>query len=122
MATLNRSLFYWWFVVLSTCRTVSLREIGHFRIGLDRMELALKQRLSSFSTELMSDLKRHAKRKETFYKATGRVVFDEFSPRNSKYIMDKLDRVLAQHDGFTDEELDFIINYDIKYRMGLGNE
>jgi hypothetical protein len=31
-------------------------------------------------------------------------------------------RVLAQHQkldgGFTDEELDFIINYDIKYRMG----
>ena len=27
-------------------------------------------------------------------------------------------RVLAEHYGFTDEELDFIINYDIKYRMG----
>lgn len=26
--------------------------------------------------------------------------------------------MLAQHYGFTDEELDFIINYDIKYRMG----
>jgi hypothetical protein len=25
---------------------------------------------------------------------------------------------LAQHYGFTDEELDFIINYDIKYGMG----
>ncbi len=25
---------------------------------------------------------------------------------------------LAKHYGFTDEELDFIINYDIKYRMG----
>jgi hypothetical protein len=28
--------------------------------------------------------------------------------------------VLAKHYGFTDEELDFIINYDIKYRMGRG--
>ena len=26
--------------------------------------------------------------------------------------------VLAERYGFTDEELDFIINYDIKYRMG----
>jgi hypothetical protein len=25
---------------------------------------------------------------------------------------------LAGHYGFTDEELDFLINYDIKYRMG----
>jgi len=30
----------------------------------------------------------------------------------------EIDRVLAPHYGFTDEELDFIINYDIKYRMG----
>jgi hypothetical protein len=33
-------------------------------------------------------------------------------------IIDEIDRVLAQHYGFTDEELDFITNYDIKYRMG----
>ena len=26
--------------------------------------------------------------------------------------------LLAKHYGFTEEELDFIINYDIKYRMG----
>ncbi len=31
------------------------------------------------------------------------------------------DRILAQHYGFTDEELDCIINYDIKYRMGRAN-
>jgi hypothetical protein len=30
--------------------------------------------------------------------------------------------VLVRYDGFTDEELDFIINYDIKYRMGLDSE
>jgi len=49
---------------------------------------------------------------------TGKVVYDEFYPRFSKPIIDEIDRVLAQHYGFSDEELDFIINYDIKYRMG----
>jgi hypothetical protein len=39
-------------------------------------------------------------------------------PKSSKPIIDEIDRVLAKHYGFTDEELDFIINYDIKYRMG----
>lgn len=29
-----------------------------------------------------------------------------------------LSLLLAKHYGFTEEELDFIINYDIKYRMG----
>jgi hypothetical protein len=52
------------------------------------------------------------------YKATGKVIYDEFYPKKSKPIIDEIDRVLAKHYGFTDEELDFIINYDIKYRMG----
>jgi len=33
-------------------------------------------------------------------------------------IIDEIGKVLALHYGFTPEELDFIINYDIKYRMG----
>jgi len=37
-------------------------------------------------------------------------------------IFDNIDQVLAAHYGFTDEELDFIINYDIKYRMGRDAE
>ena len=32
-------------------------------------------------------------------------------PKASKPIIDKIDTVLARHYGFTDEELDFIINY-----------
>ena len=36
----------------------------------------------------------------------------------SKHIMDQIDMMLGKHYGFTEEELDFIINYDIKYRMG----
>ena len=32
--------------------------------------------------------------------------------------MKKSEDVFAKHYGFTEEELDFIINYDIKYRMG----
>ena len=51
-------------------------------------------------------------------KQTGRTETQSFKIQLSKPIIDEIDRVLAQHYGFTDEELDFIINYDIKYRMG----
>ena len=67
---------------------------------------------------LFTDYKRNSRRKETFYKATGRVVYDEYYPKLSKPIIDEIDELLAKHYGFTEEELDFIINYDIKYRMG----
>ena len=50
-----------------------------------------------------------------------RILKEGFS--KSKPIPDEIDRVVAAHYGFTDEELDFIIiNYDIKYRMGRDSE
>jgi hypothetical protein len=66
----------------------------------------------------MNDLKRKSSRKSAYYKSTGKVEYDEFYPKLSKPIIDEIDKVLAEHYGFTEEELDFIINYDIKYRMG----
>ncbi len=38
--------------------------------------------------------------------------------KRSKLIIDEIDELLAKHYGFTEEELDFIIHCDIKYRMG----
>lgn len=48
----------------------------------------------------------------------GDIVYQEFYPRLSKHVIDKIDRVLARNYWFAEEELDFIINYDMKYRMG----
>ena len=42
----------------------------------------------------------------------------EYHISKSKPIIDEIDKLLAKNYGFTEEELDFIINYDIKYRMG----
>ena len=52
----------------------------------------------------------------------GKAEVDQFSVAPCKPIIDEIDQLLAQHYGLTDEELDFIISYDIKYRMGLGSE
>ena len=122
VAALNSTLFYWWFIVLSDCRDLNRREIETFPIGLETMSESIKDNLSELTSTLMKDYKSHAVRKEAEYKATGTVVYDEFYPKYSKPIIDEIDRVLAKHYGFTGEELDFIINYDIKYRMGLGGK
>ena len=66
----------------------------------------------------MDDFRKNCIRRSIPYKTTGIVEYDEYYPRLSKPIIDEIDRVLAKHYGFTEEELDFIINYDIKYRMG----
>ena len=78
----------------------------------------MSKRLCSLNRELEKDLLQKSRRRVYVYKTTGRVEYDEFYMKLSKPIIDEIDKVLAKHYGFTDEELDFIINYDIKYRMG----
>lgn len=66
----------------------------------------------------MGDLDSNSVLLEMNYKKWGLMRIQCLYPKYSKLIIDEIDRVLARHYGFTDEELDFIINYDIKYRMG----
>ena len=120
VAALNSSLFYWWFLLLSDCRHLNIREIESFPIGLDRMSKGMKDRLAGLADALMSSFKRNSTRKETRYAATGKVIYDEFDVKPSKPIIDRIDSALAVHYGLTVEELDYIVNYDIKYRMGRG--
>ena len=95
IAVLNSSLFYWWFVVLSNCRDLTLREIRTFPTGVNEIPGPTKEKLAMVVADLMTDLKHHAQRKKANYKTTGRVVYDEFYPRHSKPIIDKIDRILA---------------------------
>lgn len=78
----------------------------------------LQEKLVKLNQELTKDVQNKSKRRVYVYKTTGRVEYDEFYMKLSKPIIDEIDKVLARHYGFTEEELDFIINYDIKYRMG----
>ena len=120
IAILNSSLFYWWFICWSDCRDLNRREIDQFPMGLDVLNARIRRRLAALTSELMGNFRRHSQRKETNYATTGRVVYDEFNQKASKSIVDKIDRALAPHYGLTAEQIDFLVNYDIKFRMGVG--
>lgn len=115
---LNSSTFYLWFIILSDCRHLNSREIDNFPLNLQSLNITISDCLVRKSENLMEDFISNKNRKEAYYKTTGKVIYDEYFPAKSKPIIDEIDKVLAKHYGFTDEELDFIINYDIKYRMG----
>ena len=114
----NSGIFYLWFIILSDCRHLNLREIYNFPFNYQNLQDVNKQYLHRLCANLMNDYVKNRNRKETMYKTTGKVEYDEYFPKLSKSIIDEIDNVLARHYDFTEEELDFIINYDIKYRMG----
>ncbi|MDO8586819.1 MAG: SAM-dependent methyltransferase [Armatimonadota bacterium] len=119
-ALLNSSLFYWHWRAFSDGFHCGYRDVRALQLGHLSASPYLNE-LSGLASVLMTDLKNHCVRKTVLSKATGRVEYDEFNVKVSKPIIDQIDCVLAKHYGFTDEELDFIVNYDIKYRMGLGD-
>ena len=45
---------------------------------------------------------------------------ETFDYSSCKEVLDEIDVVLAKHFGLSNEMLDYIVGYDIKYRMGQG--
>ncbi len=117
VSLLNSSIFYINWHTLHDGYHCGKKNIEEFPFEFPKDKLTLAN-LSKLGNAISSDIQNNSFRKETFYKNTGQVIYDEFYPKKSKLIIDEIDTVLAKHYGFTDEELDFIINYDIKYRMG----
>ena len=113
----HSNLFYFFTYTFSDCRNINKSEIEELCIDFDLLSDDDIKSLSIKSSDLHDDLLRNSQTMIYNYK-TGKRTFQVFYPRLSKPIIDEIDRILAGHYGFTEEELDYIVNYDIKYRMG----
>jgi hypothetical protein len=113
VALFNSSIF--WFYYVATFDTFNLKDymLFGFRFNYPKNQELIAQLCEKCKT-LMIDYQKNAK--HLMRGSTGSYTV---YAKKSKHIIDEIDRVLARHYGFTDEELDYIINYDIKYRMGL---
>jgi hypothetical protein len=114
----NSTLFYWFYSAFSDCEHINDSLIRDFRIPAESNPadwIALESRLAESQ-------KCNARRKTILTKQGHKIEYDEMDAPKSKPILDEIDTVLAGHYGFTAEELDFILNYDIKYRLGRSPE
>ena len=117
VALINSSTFYFYWQVFYDGFKAGKQCIECFPCG-EITNTAVRAQLADLASDLMTDMKVKSTRLSATYAASGLVEYDRFFPRESKPIIDEIDRRLARHYSFTEEELDFIINYDIKYRMG----
>jgi len=117
VAVLNSSIYYWYYVMHSDARTNNPSDLKEFPIDIESIPLKTKMLLISFSDLLMKDIEENSIMQPAKYK-TGFVEFQQFFPQKSKSIIDEIDTTLADHYRFSLKELEFILNYDIKYRMG----
>jgi len=95
-----------------------INHVADISFDYDDFSQANKNSLEEISGRLLEDLHSNSVIGIEKRKNGNTIEVARYYPQHSKSIIDEIDKLLAQHYGFTDEELDFIINYDIKYRMG----
>lgn len=113
MAAFNSNLFWWYYAL--NFDMFNLKDYMIFNFKLDYIP---NMGVEDIAVILESDLENHKVHQEINSKTRGQVTTSYYQKKQSKVIIDTIDCILAKIFRFTDEELDFIINYDIKYRMG----
>ncbi len=115
-ALLNSSLFWWYY----SCNydLFNFTEGWMFGCNFNYPTKSIESMLVKLSVQMEKGLRNNAQHYIINSKTNGIQNTVTYQKYYCKDIMDEIDKVLAKHYEFTDEELDFIINYDIKYRMG----
>ena len=116
LALLNSSLFYWFLTLYSDVRNLNKREV--FGFPVKRIPKGAENEIVNLASELMSAFKKTSQVLTMRYKKHGTLHIQCIFPKLSKGIIDQIDIAYGRAIGLNDDQLDFIINYDIKYRMG----
>lgn len=119
MAALNSNLFWWYYAL-----NFDMFNLKDYMIFNFRLNFIYDPEIITLANVLEQDMDNNKLVQSINSKTRGHVITMYYQKKISKLIIDRIDKLLAKHYGFTEEELDFIINYDIKYRMGdeLNNE
>jgi methylase of polypeptide subunit release factors len=114
-ALMHSSLFFMYFVAHSDCFHLS---DGLVRSFLVPKSLIGDERLVQLGAGLMDALRSGAERKAIQTRTGDKIAYDEYYGWKAKSTIDRIDQLLGKHYAFTEAELDFVMNYDIKFRMG----
>jgi hypothetical protein len=113
---LNSSTYYQFFCAYTDTRHINPSDVAEFPLDLSAFGNDTKNRLLKLSEALQECSAENT----TQWRKSG-LLIDSIDSKPCKPVLDEIDTVLAKHYGFTQEELDFILNYDTKYRLRREN-
>jgi hypothetical protein len=118
IAILNSDFFWWWYSITSNLRDVNPWDIENFPITL---EMASDLPLAILGQKLMQDLNKHSviRTRKQSLTGKGENQTQHFLMKKSKSLLNQIDARMAELYGFSLDILDYIQNYDIKFRMDL---
>lgn len=115
VAILSSDIFWWWYTITSNLRDLNPSDIDGIRFDNALLEGSA---LLEIGKKYCKDLEDNSQLLTREQKGKGTTQTQSFKILKSKPIIDVIDKLLAKHYNLNDAELDWLINYDIKYRMG----
>lgn len=119
VALLSSNIFWWWYTVTSNLRDLNPSDIQGFKFPKSVLS---DSRLVELGKKYLKDIEKKSVMLTRIQKQTGETQTQSFKISQSKSIIDEIDTELAKHYKLSPSELDFIINYDIKYRMNRDSD
>ena len=81
------------------------------------MDDETRSKISTKARELNTHIRENSFIIERNYVKAGAVSTLQINMRKSKHLIDEIDTLMGPHFGFSPNEIDFIMNYDIRYRL-----
>jgi hypothetical protein len=107
----SSSLYFWWFFSLGNCRNLTRDDV--LRFPVPEITYEDNSTINELFQRLMNDY--HA---NSAIKKRAASEYQEFDWVKSKPTVDSIDKFLGKLFHLNDEEIDFVVNYDIKVRAG----
>ncbi len=108
-AIMSSNLFYWYWLIYSDWHNLKIAEISRFPLQMNCFSDNDLSHLTSLYNDYLSDLEKNSKVMKSGLKC--------YYARLSKQFIDKIDIFIGKKIGLSSDEIDFIINYDAKYRI-----
>jgi hypothetical protein len=115
-AILSSNLYFWFYQIFSDNLNLKAYEIESFGIPLDKLNEKIIKKLENLYSLYLKDIEKNAVVRHTTRYANINS-FKEYKIGKSKHLIDLIDDVIAPLYELTEEELNFIKNYEIQFRL-----
>ncbi len=115
IAVLSSDIWWWYYTLhfdMYNCKDYMM-----YSFPFDYDNCKYISELMKLGEKLSADMFANAEKKMQSYATTGARMQLIFRPTKSKPIIEDIDRILGKHYNLNEEQLEFIISYDNKYRL-----
>lgn len=115
-AILSSNLYFWFYQIYSNNLDLKSYEIDSFTIPVEKLERKIISDIEEIYAKYLIDIEKNATIRQT-KKYANIDSFIEYKIGKSKYLIDEIDNLIAPLYGLNNEELNFIKNYEIQFRL-----